>query len=104
MSEGRMYEKYKDLSMHPICNCGIAIGLVNDNIKEWNITMTAPKDTSYKGGYFFLNVHFPDNYPNKPPEVCFITLIYHLNINPKAPKFEGDEFDKLGHVSISTLN
>ena len=66
--------------------------------------MSGPEDTPYKGGLFILNVHFPDNYPNEPPEVCFITPIYYLNVNPKAPKNKSDEFDKLGHVSISTLN
>jgi len=49
-----------------------------------------------------LNVHFPPEYPNKAPEVYFITPIYHLNVNPCVPKKEGDE--SLGHVCISTLN
>ena len=53
-----------------------------------------------KEEYFFLNVHFPDNYPKEPPEVCFITPIYHLNVNPKI----GNGFHKLGNVCISTLN
>ena len=101
MSEERIYEEYNDLSNNPLSNCGITVGLLNENsYRDWRVAMLGPKDTSYKGGIFFLNVHFPDNYPNEPPEVCFITPIYHLNINPKAPKFEGDEFDKLGHVSI----
>ena len=37
----------------------------------------------------------------KPPVVYFLTPIYHLNINPKAPR-SGDE--PLGYVNISTLN
>ena len=38
----------------------------------------------------------------KPPEVYFITPIYHLNVNPKAPRSPGDL--PLGHISLSTLS
>ena len=105
MSLDRIHKEYLGLNKNPIGNCGITVGLLNENnYYDWIAHMQGPKDTPYRDGLFLLSIHFPDNYPNEPPEVCFITPIYHLNINPKAPKFEGDEFDKLGHVSISTLN
>ena len=105
MSSNRVVEEYRELMGNPITNCGITIGLVNnDSFKDWKVTMIGPKDTPYRDGLFYLNVHFPDNYPNEPPEVCFITPIYHLNVNPNAPKNNEDEFHKLGNVCISTLN
>jgi len=99
----RNAEEYNNLNKNPVPNCGITVGLVKEeSFDDWKITLWGPKDTPYKGGLFFMNVHFPPDYPNKAPEVYFITPIYHLNVNPCAPKNEGDE--SLGHVCISTLN
>ena len=99
----RILKEYKDINRNPIANCGVTVGLFNDDdILNWRVSLLGPKDTSYKGGLFYLSIHFPNEYPQKPPEVCFITPMYHVNINPKAPRFAGSE--SLGHVCISTLN
>ena len=103
--EDRILEEYKDINRNPISNCGVTVGLFNEtDCKNWRITLLGPKDSSYKGGLFTLSAHFPDDYPTKPPEVCFLTPIYHMNVNPKFPKTTGEGVESLGHVCISTLN
>ena len=39
------------------------------------------KETAYEGGVFKLEIRLPDRYPFEPPQVKFITKIYHPNID-----------------------
>ena len=43
--------------------------------------LEAPKLTPYEGGVFRLYIEFTKDYPDKPPNIRFITPIYHCNIN-----------------------
>ena len=53
----RIKEEFKDLSTNPNPNIGVTVGLVNENnIFEWKCTLMGPKDTSYEGGLFILNI------------------------------------------------
>lgn len=52
-----------------------------ENIYEWNVKLTAPEGSLYHGGVFNLKVTFPSEYPFKPPNIVFLTKIYHPNIN-----------------------
>ena len=99
----KIREEYVDINNHPNSNIGATVGLVNeDNIFQWRVTLIGPKDTSYNGGIFILRINFPENYPDKGPEVFFITPIYHVNVNP-TKSYEPNA-EPLGHVCISTLN
>ena len=42
---------------------------------------TAPEDTPYLGGIFYLDIYIPIEYPIKPPNIIFKTKIFHPNIN-----------------------
>ena len=100
MSNQRIMMELKDLQNNPILNITATVGLPNpNNIYEWRCTISGPMDTPFGGGLFFLKILFPKDYPNTKPEVCFLTPIYHINVNPRAGLSE-----PLGHVCISTLN
>ena len=88
------------MERNPIVECGIIVGLPDEkNIYEWSSTLLGAKDSYYAGGLFNLKILFPNEYPMRGPEICFLTPIYHLNVNPFF-----DKGQNLGHVSACYLN
>ena len=86
-------KELKELQEDPIITLGVTVGLIKkDDPFHWQITMLGPQDTPYANGLFILTADFPDDYPNKGPEVKFKNKMYHLNVNNS------------GHVCISTLS
>lgn len=69
----------KDIKNGVLINCSASP--INNNLYKWEGTIIGPPDSLYEGGIFKVSINFPNNYPFNPPQVNFITKIYHPNIS-----------------------
>ncbi|CDW60129.1 Ubiquitin conjugating enzyme E2 1 [Trichuris trichiura] len=59
---------------------GISGAPTEDNILVWHALIFGPQDTPFEDGTFKVVLEFSEEYPNKPPNVRFLSKIFHPNV------------------------
>ncbi|CAN8102401.1 unnamed protein product [Discula destructiva] len=74
----RLMRDFKRMQTDP--PAGVSASPVPDNVMTWNAVIIGPADTPFEDGTFRLVMHFDEQYPNKPPQVKFISTMFHPNV------------------------
>ena len=81
----RLKEEYRKIIKYPVANAGMTVGLFEENnYYRWRFTLIGAEDSIYCGGLFYLEITFPNDYPETSPKIRFLTPIYHLNVNSSS--------------------
>jgi ubiquitin-conjugating enzyme E2 A len=74
----RLLRDFKRLQKDP--PSGVTGAPMDTNIMFWQAVIFGPDDTPWEGGTFKLVLEFTEDYPNKAPQVRFLTKMFHPNI------------------------
>nr|VDC58641.1 unnamed protein product [Brassica rapa] len=80
----RLFKEYKEVQREKVADPDIQLVCDETNIFKWTALIKGPSETPYEGGVFQLAFAVPENYPLQPPQVRFLTKIFHPNVHFKT--------------------
>jgi len=78
MAKFRIEADLKEIKKHPLE--GILCVPDEENAFEWDTFIEGPSDSIFEKGIWHCRIIFPENYPEMPPVVKFISDFWHPNV------------------------
>lgn len=79
-ASARLQKELKELNKNPVE--GFKVELSDESLFEWTVHIQGPPGTDYENGIYKCVMNFPDDYPNSPPKMKFISEMWHPNVYP----------------------
>jgi ubiquitin-conjugating enzyme E2 J1 len=57
------------------------------DLLDWHFTILGPPGTAFEGGMYHGRLVLPPDYPNKPPEIYFLTVCAPADVSQCAAKW-----------------
>ncbi|KAM0677951.1 Ubiquitin-conjugating enzyme E2 2 [Binucleata daphniae] len=70
----------KDLNRLSKSNESVYAQPLDDDLYTWCSVIIGPENTPFQNGTFTLLLFFSESYPHEPPNVKFISKMFHPNI------------------------
>ncbi|KAJ6745589.1 AMINOACYLTRANSFERASE E1 UBIQUITIN-ACTIVATING ENZYME-RELATED [Salix koriyanagi] len=83
-SRARLLKEYKEVQREKVADPDIQLVCDDSNIFKWTALVKGPSETPFEGGVFQLAFSVPEQYPLQPPQVRFLTKIFHPNVHFKV--------------------
>ncbi|KAJ6674108.1 hypothetical protein OIU85_013048 [Salix viminalis] len=83
-SRARLFKEYKEVQREKVADPDIQLACDDTNIFKWTALIKGPSETPFEGGVFQLVFSVPEQYPLQPPQVRFLTKIFHPNVHFKT--------------------
>jgi peroxin-4 len=117
METRRILKEYRNLCKEGAQDDTILLTPLNDeDLFHWKAFIKGPIGTPFENGVFRLEITVPTQYPLEPPQVRFVTKVFHPNVHFKVKKsrfqleFVGDEtrislscFHQSGEICLDLL-
>ena len=78
----RIIKDITEIIKSPLEPEGIYYKHDDNNILLGYALIIGPNNTLYKYGFYFFKFEFPNNYPNSPPKVTFLTNMNNIRFHP----------------------
>ena len=86
MSNGAVKRMHSDirefLKSSSLKEQGIFCTFDEDDVFRVRAMLVGPEDTPYEYGFYFFDMHFPQDYPFKPPHVTYETRMGRVRFHP----------------------